>query len=122
MGSRILPREDEAAENLARYIFRASFFQERMTYLPEESKVIWESKDGKEEKVFDIIQRILAIDFPFPGPLFNPLMIWHILNSDARFLPAIVDPQTPLRLSIRRWKRKIWREGQNSQEKTSVSS
>ena len=122
MGSKILPREDEAAENLARYIFRASFSRERMTYLPEESKGICESKDGKEEKVFDIIQRILAIEFPFPGSLFHPLMIWHILNSDARFLPAIVDPQNPLRLSIRRWKRKIWREGQNSQEKTSVSS
>jgi len=37
-------------ENLARYIIRASFSQERMTYIPEESKVIYQSKDGKEEK------------------------------------------------------------------------
>ena len=51
-------------ENLARYIIRASFSQERMTYLPKESKVIYESKacprrrsgNGKEEKVFDALE------------------------------------------------------------------
>lgn len=43
-------------ENLARYIIRASFSQERMTYIPEESKVIYQSKDGKEEKVFDALE------------------------------------------------------------------
>ena len=32
-------------EHLARYIIRASFSQERMTYLPGESKVIYYSKD-----------------------------------------------------------------------------
>jgi hypothetical protein len=34
-------------ENLARYIIRASFSQERMTYLHYEGKVIYQSKDGK---------------------------------------------------------------------------
>jgi hypothetical protein len=29
-------------ENLARYIIRASFSQERMSYVPEESKVIYQ--------------------------------------------------------------------------------
>jgi hypothetical protein len=33
-------------ENLARYIIRASFSQERMTYLPEESRIIYRSKDS----------------------------------------------------------------------------
>ena len=39
-----------------RRIIRASFSQERMTYVPEESKVIDQSKDGKEEKLgqFDL--------------------------------------------------------------------
>jgi hypothetical protein len=36
---------------VANYIIRASFSLERMTYLPEESKVIYESRDGKEQKV-----------------------------------------------------------------------
>ncbi|MBC8179186.1 MAG: transposase, partial [Deltaproteobacteria bacterium] len=47
-GSRIQPGSEEAMENLARYIIRASFSQERMTYIPEETKVIYQSKDGKD--------------------------------------------------------------------------
>ena len=57
---RIQPGEQEAMENLARYIIRASFSQERMTYIPEESKVIYQSKDGKEEKVFDTLEWLAA--------------------------------------------------------------
>jgi hypothetical protein len=40
VGPRILSREEEAMEKLARNIIRASFSQERKTYLPEQSKVI----------------------------------------------------------------------------------
>ena len=43
-------------ENLARYIIRASFSQERMTYIPEEAKVMYQSKGGKDEKVFDALE------------------------------------------------------------------
>ena len=39
-------------ENFARYIIRASFSQEKMIYIPEEAKVIYQFKDGKEEKAF----------------------------------------------------------------------
>ena len=45
-----------AGENLARYIIRASFSQERMTYILEDTKAIYQSKDGKEEKVFDTLE------------------------------------------------------------------
>ena len=37
-GPRIQPGDEETLENIARYIIRASFSQERMTYIPEESK------------------------------------------------------------------------------------
>jgi hypothetical protein len=40
-----------AMENLARYIIRASFPQERMQYLDQEGKVVYTSKDGKSGKV-----------------------------------------------------------------------
>jgi hypothetical protein len=40
-GPRIQPSADEVMENLARYIIPASFSQERMTYIPEESKVLY---------------------------------------------------------------------------------
>jgi len=43
-------------ENLGRYSIRASFSQERMTYFPEDSKVVYRSKDGKEEKILDALE------------------------------------------------------------------
>ena len=39
-------------ENLARYIIRASLSQERMTYVEDEGKVIYQAKDGSEKKEF----------------------------------------------------------------------
>ena len=50
---------EEGLENLARYIIRASFSQERMTYVaPQDSsdgvaKVIHQSKEAKTTKTFD---------------------------------------------------------------------
>lgn len=52
-GPRIQPGNDQAMENLARYIIRAFFSQEKMTYVRDESKVIYRFKDGKEKKTFD---------------------------------------------------------------------
>ena len=43
-------------ENLARYIIRASFSQERMTYIGEGSKVVYQSRDGKQQKVFAALE------------------------------------------------------------------
>jgi hypothetical protein len=50
-GPRIQPGEGEAMENLARYIIRASFSQERMTYIPEGSKVIYQVSDHRETPI-----------------------------------------------------------------------
>jgi hypothetical protein len=55
-GPRILPREEETMEKLVRYIIRASFFWNKMTYLPKESKVVYGSKDGKDEKILDALE------------------------------------------------------------------
>lgn len=55
-GPRIQPGDEEAMENLARYIIRASFSQERMTYIPDQSIVVYKSKDAKEEKIFDALE------------------------------------------------------------------
>ncbi len=48
-------------ENLARYIIRASFSQERMTYLRDESKVLYQSKDAKQSKTFDALEWLAAM-------------------------------------------------------------
>ena len=60
-GSRIQARDEEAMENLARQIIRASFSQERMTYIPDESRVLCRSKDGKNEKTFDALEWLAAM-------------------------------------------------------------
>ena len=48
-------------EKLARYIIRASFSQERMTYLRDESKVVYQSKDAKQTKIFDALEWLAAM-------------------------------------------------------------
>jgi hypothetical protein len=58
-GKAIRPHNEEGLENLARYIIRASFSQERMTYVAAQdssdgaAKVIYRSKDAKTSKTFN---------------------------------------------------------------------
>lgn len=66
-GPRIQSGDDQAMENLARYIIRASFSQERMTYLPEESKVIYQSKDGKDQRTFEALEWLAAMCSHIPN-------------------------------------------------------
>jgi len=53
-------------ENLARYIIRASFSQERMTYIREESKLIYKSKHGRQQKAFDGLEWLAAMSSHIP--------------------------------------------------------
>jgi hypothetical protein len=59
IGERIWPEDEKGLENLARYIIRACFSQERMVYIPVTestdgvAKVIYTAKDGKTRKTFD---------------------------------------------------------------------
>ncbi len=53
-------------ENLARCIIRVSFSQERMTYLPEESQIIYRSKDHRQEKAFDALDWLAAMTSHIP--------------------------------------------------------
>ena len=57
----------ENMENLSRYIIRASFSQERMTYIPDGSKVVYKSKDAKEEKTFDALEWLAAMASHVPN-------------------------------------------------------
>ena len=58
-GKTIWPQNEDGLENLASYIIRASFSQERMTYIAANyssdgvSKVNYQSKDGALTKTFD---------------------------------------------------------------------
>jgi hypothetical protein len=60
-GPRILPRHAESMENLARYIIRASFAQERMTYFSREARVTYTSRDKKRTRTFDALEWLAAM-------------------------------------------------------------
>jgi len=54
-----------------------------MTYIPEESKVIYQSKDGKDEKVFD------ALEWPrqkVAGCKYSPAMCSHMPNKGEQMV------------------------------------
>jgi len=54
-------------ENLARYIIRASFSQERMQYLDQEGKVVYTGKDRKTNKVFPALEWLAAMCSHIPN-------------------------------------------------------
>jgi hypothetical protein len=74
-GPTIWPNDEKALEDLARYIIRACFSQERVTYLPAidamdgQAKVIYTSKDGRTSKTFQALDWLaqLATHIPNKG-------------------------------------------------------
>ena len=116
-GSRIQPGSEEAMENLARYIIRASFSQERMTYIPEETKVIYQSKDGKDEKVFDALEWLAAMCSHVPNKGEQMVRYYGFYSNVARgkrkkneqdeLIPSILEPDGSSGEYKRNWARLI---------------
>jgi len=48
-------------ESVAICIIRTSFSQERLTYLPEEARIIYRSKDNRQEKIFYALDWLAAM-------------------------------------------------------------
>jgi hypothetical protein len=117
VGSRILPREEEAMEKLARYIIRASFSQERMTYLPEESRVIYQSKDAQKEKVFDALEWLAAMSSHVPDKGEQMVRYYGYYSNVSRgkrkkqsqdeWIPCILEPESSSREYRKNWARLI---------------
>ena len=116
-GPRIQPGEEEAIENLARYIIRASFSQERMTYIPEESRVIYQSKDGKKEKVFDALDWLAAMCSHVPNKGEQMVKYYGHYSNVSRgkrkkqnqdeLIPSILEPDGSSKEYRRNWSRLI---------------
>jgi len=116
-GSRIQPGEEEAMENLARYIIRASFSQERMTYIPEDSKVVYRSKDDKEEKVFDALEWLAAMCSHVPNKGEQMVRYYGYYSNVARgkrkksdrdeLIPSILQPDGTSKQYRKNWARLI---------------
>ncbi len=89
-------------ENLARYIIRASFSQERMSYFPEDSKVVYRSKDGKEEKIFDALEWLSAMCSHVPNKGEQMVRYYGFYSNVSRgkrkmqdqdgLIPSILEP------------------------------
>ncbi len=115
---RIQLGDETAMENLAGYIIRASFSQERMTYIPEESGVIYRSKDGKEEKVFDALEWLAAMcsHVPDKGGTDGSIL-WLLQYNVSRgkrekedndeLIPSILEPDGSSKPFRRNWARLI---------------
>ena len=82
-------------ENLSRYIIHASFSQARMSYIPEESKINYQSKDGKEEKVFDALEWPAAMcsHVPNKGESRRAGLLWILQSRALRDQPGHKEKQ-----------------------------
>ena len=116
-GPRIYPGQQQAMENLARYIIRASFSQERMTYMKEQSKVLYESKDGKAPKVFDALEWLAAMCSHVPNKGEQMVRYYGYYSNVSRgkrqkenqdgLIPYILEPSEDSRAYRKNWARLI---------------
>ena len=121
VGGRIWPEDENALGNLAKYIARSSFSQERMLYIPAEkspdgsAKVVYTSKDGNTEQTFDALDWLarLVIHIPnkheqfvrYNGSNKSRGMRKKAENDDA--IPSIAPGELTSKQFRRRWARLI---------------
>jgi len=78
-----------------------------MTYIPEETKVIYQSKDGKEEKIFDALEWLAAM-CSHPPALPDMLPMSMELRSDGDKLVLALNTGTALAGRCSRTKANKW--------------
>ncbi|MFZ2956905.1 MAG: transposase, partial [Candidatus Ozemobacteraceae bacterium] len=71
-------------ENLARYIIRASLSQERMTYVEDEGKVVYQAKDGSGKKEFPALEWLANICSHIPNPREHAVRYYGQYSNAAR--------------------------------------
>jgi hypothetical protein len=124
-GPRILPWQKKYMETLARgtcppflwRIIRASFSQERMTYIPEESKITYQSKGGKQEKVFDPLEWLAAMCSHVPNKGEQMVRYYGYYSNVSRgrrkkantdeLIPTVLEPELTSKAFRRNWARLI---------------
>jgi hypothetical protein len=112
-GSRIQPGEEETMENLARYIIRASFSQERMAIIPEVSKVVYKSKGGNEEEVFDALEWLATMYSHVPNKGEQMVRYYGFYSNVSRgkrkkqdqdgLKPSLLEPEGSSKEYMRNW-------------------
>jgi len=116
-GNRISPSDDTAMENLARYIIRASFSQERMQYLDDVGQVVYTGKDRKTNKVFPAMEWLAAMCTHIPNRGEQMVRYYGYYSNVARgkrqkagkddAVPCILEPQGNEKAYRKSWARLI---------------
>ncbi|OQA00309.1 MAG: putative transposase [Planctomycetes bacterium ADurb.Bin412] len=116
-GNRISPTDDTAMENLARYIIRASFSQERMQYLDQEGTVVYRSKDGAATRNFPALEWLAAMCSHIPNRGEQMVRYYGYYSNVSRgkrqkegldnAIPCIFEPQGTERAFRKSWARLI---------------
>ena len=123
MGNAIWPHNEDGLENLARYIIRASFSQERMTYIAANdscdgvSKVIYQSKDGTSTKTFDALDWLAQLMTHIPNKGEEMVRYYGFYSNKSRGLrkkagsddrvPALIDSDISRKAFRKNWARLI---------------
>jgi hypothetical protein len=102
-GKAIWQHNEEGLENLARYIIRASFPQERMAYVAAQdtsdgiAKVIYLSKDAKTIKTFDALDWLAQLVTHIPNKGEQMVRYYGFYSNKSRGLrkKASADDQIP---------------------------
>jgi len=77
-------------ENLARYIIRATFSHERMRYISAnassdgQAKVIYQSKDGRERKVFPALDWLAQLTTHIPNSREQMVRYYGFYSNKSR--------------------------------------
>ncbi len=124
-GHAIWPQNEEGLENLARYIIRASFSQERMTYIAAcdssdgVAKVIYGSKDGSTSKTFDALDWLAQLVTHIPNKGEQMVRYYGFYSNKSRGLrekagtddevPALIDSVISRKAFRKNWARLIWK-------------
>ncbi len=122
-GNAIWPHNEEGLENLARYIIRASFSQERMTYVAAQdsldaiAKVIYESKDGKTSKTFEALDWLAQLTTYIPNRGEQMVRYYGFYSNKSRGLrkkagtddavPALIESEASSKEFRKNWARLI---------------
>ena len=117
-GNPLWPGSQKGLENLSRYIIRASFSQERMTYIAGadcpggQAKVIYRTKDGATLKTFDALDWLAKLTCHIPNRGEQMVRYYGYYSNKCRgprkkagtdeIVPSISEP-TACFASRKRW-------------------
>jgi hypothetical protein len=91
-GPAIWPHDENALENLAHYVIRAAFSQERMNYITDDqspdgiAKVIYQSKDGRTSKTFGALDWLAQLTTHIPGKNEQMVRYYGYYSNKSRGL------------------------------------